>query len=103
MLRVALMRGPSCFNATTDVEPGSFPPALEPGQWSARFTMSIPIRATDAITMANDDNDIPEIATQIPVVVPETFRLFRLTPATDDLAPPHRQSAIVAAENEQQA
>ena len=47
--------------------------------------------------------EIFEVAPTVPVIVPETTRLFRLTPASENLAEPHKQSAIVAANDEVQA
>lgn len=51
--------------------------------------------------MAEDD-DIPEI-TLPPVVVAETGRLFRLTPAFNDLSQSSRQIALVPADTEEAA
>ena len=49
-----------------------------------------------------DDEDIPATVTGT-FQVPETIRLYRLTPVARDLAQPARQSAIVAAETEADA
>jgi hypothetical protein len=50
----------------------------------------------------SEDNDIPEI-TAPPVAVEETNRLFRLIPATEDLARSSRQIALVPANTEEEA
>jgi hypothetical protein len=47
--------------------------------------------------------DVVEIVPKEPVLVPETTRLFRLTPTEENLAQAHRQIAIVAADEEVQA
>jgi hypothetical protein len=49
-----------------------------------------------------DDDQIQEIAGPL-VEVAETNRLYRLSPATDDLAQTSRRIAIVAAETEDEA
>jgi hypothetical protein len=49
------------------------------------------------------EDELQEIVSRKPVLVPETSRLFRLTPQANDLARTSRQSAIVAADNERQA
>jgi hypothetical protein len=49
-----------------------------------------------------DEPDIPEVPAA-PIEVAETHLLFRLTPATEDLAQRSRQVAIVPAESELQA
>ncbi len=47
--------------------------------------------------------NLVEIKPIAPVVVPQTRSLYRLTPVGEDLAQPHRQIALVAAETEQDA
>jgi hypothetical protein len=49
-----------------------------------------------------DEPDIPEVPAA-PIEIAETHFLFRLTPATEDLAQRSRQVAIVPAESELQA
>lgn len=44
-----------------------------------------------------------ELAPIKPVSVPETQKLYRLRPVSKDLAQPHRQIALIAAETEQEA
>ena len=48
----------------------------------------------------SEDDDIPEIVSP-PVMVSETHRIFRLSPAFDDLSQSSRQIAFVAAQTEQ--
>jgi hypothetical protein len=50
----------------------------------------------------SDDDDIQEIASER-ITVPETNRLYRLTPVFEDLSRPHRQIALVPADNENDA
>jgi hypothetical protein len=49
-----------------------------------------------------DDDDITELAASL-ITVPETNRLYRLTPAAHDLSRPSRQIALVPAETEEDA
>lgn len=39
----------------------------------------------------------------MPICVAETSRVYRLTPTVDDLAQPHRQIALIAADTETHA
>lgn len=48
----------------------------------------------------SEDDDIPEIASP-PVMVAETHRIFRLSPAFEDLSQSSRQIALVPAETEE--
>ena len=50
----------------------------------------------------SEDDDIPEIASP-PVMVAETHRIFRLSPAFEDLSQSSRQIALVPAETEKTA
>src|SRR3954451_16028455 len=49
-----------------------------------------------------DEPDVPEVAAA-PIEVAETHLLFRLIPALDDMAQPHRQIALVPANSEDEA
>lgn len=56
----------------------------------------------DRFRPMSDDDEIYEIAAP-PVAVEETNRLFRLTPATDNLSQASRQMALVPADTEEEA
>jgi hypothetical protein len=69
-------------------------PSLGVCLYSPLFETSLDQRAM------SEDDDITEIASP-PVMVAETNRIFRLSPAFDDLSQTSRQIALVPAESEE--
>lgn len=57
-------------------------------------------KKSDLDTVPRDKIEIQPVT---PITVPETHRLFRLTPVGEDLAQPHLQIALVASDSETEA